>query len=837
MLRSVHEQDLPSHSTTTRRPYRSKRNKPCSLCRARKTSCRRTDNEISCVSCRKRGQRCSFLDERSPSAGTSPVEATRPGHVGSSVDAFITNSADVFMALPTEDAIDADAASLFEHQMGHNGFMNPNDMAVSALFEGLPDPTIWCDPVSASQPTPHLPHNALDTINFDVDSITVPAMQPLCETALDIDEPMSSGPGRSQTGGSVSESSSPMHVTETHHPLGVSPGQANHEYSSIDQRLDFQSTYFGLSGESDPYLLRHYLYNDADEFPFLRVIYRRAQTDGHGSEQVHHSHSTHATRNQKSPVPIQFLLTSNELGEEHKKIGPTSQLDKHQSSKAELDALVNDEHGRRLVLLFVEYVFPALPVISRSQLARSITHRQSSTTDSSDSIPPYLLAAIYASSLQFSAYDEVLCVSNIYKKPSSERLWQIVYEGIQSDLHTPHMATISAALLFLNKPRLGVQHVSADTSFTWSFTTSIVGIVTSLGLHLECKSWSIPDWEKRLRRRLWWMVFSEEKWRSLLLGRPSVIAKDQWNVSGLTTSDFDMDDISIRDDYSVEVHKFLKALQASAPASGSDQHIISQQIATLACIADNIYSALYTIRATQALADNLDASVKTIRPLREELTLWYAKLPASLKSHKKSDPERTAPITPSSAACLRFAYLTLEVLLYRALLRPLGGADFGEDGQDLQSKDQVTHESGARFVTPDHADHVAGNIKKKDPSFRVQAEPIISAAENCAALVTKFTVELMSWDFAGFWYSWSRIGWATTSSFLALLLVQSPSVEHAITCKVLIDRWRQILRHQSQSFHDMSLGILRLDAMYWSDMKKIFRVNKYLAEAIARPKQ
>ncbi|KAH7139686.1 fungal-specific transcription factor domain-containing protein [Dactylonectria estremocensis] len=738
------------------------------------------------------------------------------------------DATDAFMALPTADVINPGSAGAYaEHQMDHNGFISPNDMAISALFEGLPDSITWCDPVLEPQRTPHPPPTTLDSTNFGMDAITATAMQPIYETTLDTDEPMSSGAARPQSAGSGTDTSSPMHLAEVEHPRGAnviaaSPRQTNHKHNSIDQRLDFQGTYFGLSGESDPFLLRHYLYNDADEFPFLRVIYRRAQTDGHGSEQLHHSHPTHTSHKQKSPVPIQFLLTSNELGEEQKKIGPTHQQDKHQS--------VN----------FVQYVFPALPVISRSQLARNITHRQSSTVESSDPIPPYLLAAIYASALQFSSYDEVLCVSNIYKKPSSERLWQIVYEGVQSDLHTPHMATISAALLFLNKPRLGVQHVSADTSFTWSFTTSIVGLVTSLGLHLECRSWSIPDWEKRLRRRLWWMVFSEEKWRSLLLGRPSVIAKDQWNVSGLTVPDFDMDDIRMPDDSSVEVKKFLKELRVSAPATGSDQHIISQQIATLACIADNVYTALYTIRATQALADNLDASIRTIRPLREELTLWYAKLPTSLKSHKISDPERTAPIIPSSAACLRFAYLTLEVLLYRALLRPLGGADFGEQGLDLQSSDQVMHESSARFDTPDHcreADQAAGHIKKQDPSFRDQAEPIISAAEKCAALVTNFTVELMSWDFAGFWYSWSRIGWATTSSFLALLLVQSPSVEHAITCKALIDRWRQILRHQSQSFQDMSLGILRLDAMYWSDMKKIFRVNKYLAEAIARSRQ
>lgn len=806
------------------------------------------------MSCRKRGQHCSFLDdpmqERGPptATGASPSDARGLNDTESSVgDAFMLDSAEAFKVLTAEDTLDKDSGDAYlQHNLSHGAFIDPNNMELSTILEGLTDSRVWSDPAGMVPPTPHQMPTGLDTMGFDLEGIASNVMQPIYQRVFDMDDPMGSSPVESQNSGPVSNTSSPMQTAEARHrPSTIipatSPKHANHGPNSIDQRANFQSTYFGLSGESDPYLLRHYLYNEADEFPFLQVIYRRTQTDCHGSEGLHQQSS--ATQNeQTSHVPVQFLLTSNELGEELKKIGPVSQPYNQESVKSELDALVNDEHGRRLVLLFVQYIYPALPVISRSQLALSIVGRHSSTSPISDPMPPYLLAAIYASALQFSSYDDVLCVSSIYKKPSSEELWQIVYKGIQSELHTPRLATISAAVLFLNKPRVGVQHVSADTSFTWSFTTSTVGLVTSLGLHLECKSWSIPAWEKRLRRRLWWMVFSEETWRSLLLGRPSVIAKDQWSVSGLTSSDFDIDEMTLHDAMSVEVRNFLKTLQASAPVGGSDERVISQHVATLACIADNVYSALYTIRATQYLADNLDASIKTIRPLREELALWYAKLPASLKSPRKSDPERTAPIAPSSAACLRFAYLTLEILLYRALLRPLGGADFGDDVPDAQSREQAMYESSAPTLfdtqlLPRDPERLAGNRKEQHSSFRDQAEPIISAAEKCAALVTNFTVELMSWDFAGFWYSWSRIGWATTSSFFALLLVQSPSVEHAITCKGLIDRWRQILRHQSQSFQDMSLGILRLDAMYWSDMKKIFRVNRHLAEVIQGSKR
>jgi hypothetical protein len=169
----------------------------------------------------------------------------------------------------------------------------------------------------------------------------------------------------------------------------------------------------------------------------------------------------------------------------------------------------------------------------------------------------------------------------------------MVYDGIQSQLHSPRLATISASLLYLNKPRVGVQQISADTSFTWAFTASTVALATSLGLHLDCCSWSIPKWEKRLRRRLWWSTFSEEKWRSLLLGRPSIIARDQWNVSELTNDDFEMDEVTkmeLNQELPTEIEKFSRLFHSSGKKP--EKTLLSQQIVSLAFIADNIYTTL-----------------------------------------------------------------------------------------------------------------------------------------------------------------------------------------------------------------------------------------------------
>ncbi|KAI3547503.1 fungal specific transcription factor [Colletotrichum abscissum] len=705
--------------------------------------------------CRKRGERCSFLDDPTLESALTHESATASLSGGSPNDCDGLEDLgqagvgfDTSTILPGDLASDIVQGSLGDHTNDHYS-QHPADE--DAIYGGFTDERIWGSPPPDET---QFASTAIGAGLMQFDGIPLANSQVLHQHDFETPERAAPLPTfeASSNGANSAHEIGIRFSTEPHDGWAQS-SNLNDAAFTIDQRPEFQSAYFGLSGESDPYLLRHYLYNDADEFPFLRVIYRRTQS----GTPFHRDHSsvTEHPRSDENNVPVQFLLTSNE---------------------------------------FVQYVYPAFPVISRSQIVTAFDGHFKSASPGHAPLPTYLLAAIYASALPFTAYDDILCVSSVYKKPSAQRLWQIVYDGIQTTLHTPKLSTISSALLYLHKPRVGVQHVSADTSFAWSMIASVVGLATSLALHLDCSSWSIPPWEKRLRRRLWWMTFSEATWRSLLLGRPAIIAPDQWNVSELTSLDFEVEEMLLGLGDDTKANDFAEKLRLATHES--DEGMISQRLATLTIIADNIYRCLYTIRATEKLADDLAGSIRAIKPLREELKLWYASLPIYLKT-PKIDPERVAPAAPSSAACLKFAYLTLEILLYRALLRPLGKIDLEVVSNAVSQTDDLCSSSDANMTGPELGE-----------SLRNEIELIICAAENCARIISTFTVELMSWDFAGF------------------------CVQHAKTCKILIDKWRQILRHQSQSFEDMSLGILRLDAMYWSNMNKIFRINRYVAQVI-----
>ena len=179
-------------------------------------------------------------------------------------------------------------------------------------------------------------------------------------------------------------------------------------------------------------------------------------------------------------------------------------------------------------------VFPLLPVISRTQLG--ITDSQTLPEPAViGTIPTHLLAAIYAIALPFAHEDDYLCLLTAYERPCATKIWKIAYLLIIDSIHTPKLSVIQAGVLYLHK---SINESTVDTAFTWSFMGTVVGLVHSLGLNLQCGLFGLPAQEKRLRRRLWWAVYIEDKWVSMLFGRPPYIRSTEWDVVELGPDDF-----------------------------------------------------------------------------------------------------------------------------------------------------------------------------------------------------------------------------------------------------------------------------------------------------------
>lgn len=175
-----------------------------------------------------------------------------------------------------------------------------------------------------------------------------------------------------------------------------------------------------------------------------------------------------------------------------------------------------------------------------------------------------------------------------------------------------------------------------------------------------------------------------------------------------------------------------------------------------------------TLRASQKLCDEFDASITVARPLRERLQLWYSDLPPDLriKPHAPPRDRRWSSLSTHGVAVLHFCYLTAELMLYRAILRTL------------------TPSPPPALITDEEGFSMAGQINWEDVFLRdlnlnqlpspdslgsgEGVEAALAAAEKCAGIIANFTFDLTSNDFETMWYGCE---WHLASS---LLLGRSP---------------------------------------------------------------
>jgi hypothetical protein len=156
-----------------------------------------------------------------------------------------------------------------------------------------------------------------------------------------------------------------------------------------------------------------------------------------------------------------------------------------------------------------------------------------------DNVPCHLLGAIYGLALPYARNDEQLAIMDMHNQLPHESVWRVVYESLQEQFHRPHLSALQAGLFYLHKLSQDKEiHVTSPTAFKLSWLGSLVGMAYNLGLQFETRMCALPAEERQTRRRLWWALYIEDKWLSLLMGRPPFIQHAEWDVGELDDSDF-----------------------------------------------------------------------------------------------------------------------------------------------------------------------------------------------------------------------------------------------------------------------------------------------------------
>ncbi|CAI6095050.1 unnamed protein product [Clonostachys chloroleuca] len=762
------------------RPYRSKRHRPCDVCRRRKHACHLED-QAPCRICRELGVDCTFNEPptkrrrppRLPTSASTPEGERDPdsGHydqnslAGSEIEASVPND----WAPGQEVAEDCPDYTI---EIGHLG--NLDDSVSAEMFQtshhdvwyatsGLTEPGLGSLSAAFAE--------GMGGVDFAPDDL-FPLINQFSIPEAQQDFPSLRLP----------EQGSNRATQRSNTPVPSQP-QASRALDSHDETLSAQL--FGPSGEMDPYLLRHVNFSEDGSCNFGRFQYRSLfQTP------------TGELNQPNSAFPAHFLISAPKQSSNvptGSSIGDTDQ-------RKELNRIVDPELGVRYIGL-TETLVPKANIL--------------------EGVPPYLLAAIYAVAESFRRYDPILNVSQTDVECHKTLLWEMAHWGILGHMHAPSLALVQALLIYLQRPMGEAMTASADSRGHWSLLGSAINVANQLGLHLDCQLWPIPDWEKRLRRRLWWMIHTEATWRSLLLGLPLPIHRDQWDVAPLDEADFVIDHFSCPNEETA-----AQALALQKPCAFCHGGHDFRFLAELSLIAYDLYTDFFTLRATNALSVDFETSLKYGKRYLARLDDWHANLPKQMAVYSVSAPQHRDYFHPGSAAHIKLAFLTLKALTYRAILRPIA---------NLSSQGISSTGISRRSDTSPQASMI-GVGNPTTPTIANATWGIFQDALTTAQQASQFAQSLGSYDRNSFSRSWSRACYATISNFIMLLLVLAPTAVSAKQVLAALSRWVITLREQSVMFETMQLGLLRLDAMFRLGLEKALRLTTHVKESVRKEK-
>lgn len=408
--------------------------------------------------------------------------------------------------------------------------------------------------------------------------------------------------------------------------------------------------------------------------------------------------------------------------------------------------------GKALVDLYFRIVHPSFPILHKGVFVakHAVSHRMFS---------PPLLAAVYLIALDYQLYDAAMAGGAA--RPANAN-GQAVLEALAErtmadDLKRPKLSTLQAGLLLLQRSsRMAVE------SSSWVFTAQMVAVAQALGLHVDCRAWSIPEWEKGLRRRLGWALYMQDRWGALAHGRPPLLSNDSWDLQPCSPADFPEktraadDEDEDRDD-----------VEGSVNTDAGRELFIRQ--AQLACILSDVMSRFYTSAATKpgGLLDRMGAvaAVEMAKPLVLRLREWHAGLPDELAL------DRIHFRRLSANASLHLAHAAVEVALHRALLRLLAPG--------MQPSDLVT-------------------AVRATAKARVQA-----AVAMLASLQPEHT--------AAFWGALAAHQVAAVGSLAGLLWATTDDAAETRWCAARLDELRWALRVRSQAAPFMREALRLLD--------------------------
>jgi len=389
----------------------------------------------------------------------------------------------------------------------------------------------------------------------------------------------------------------------------------------------------------------------------------------------------------------------------------------HEHVIEDADAIENivAPHGPALLELYFRIIHPNFPILQKTVFFEKYNR-------SYREFSPPILAAVYILAINWWDHSEELAG---LPRPDLRELERLARVTLADAMYRPKLSTVQAGLLLSQRPE-GDQ---------WAPTAQLVAIGQELGLHLDCTNWKIPLWERGLRKRLAWALYMQDKWGSLVHGRPSHIFASNWAVQPLTPSDFP--DVEFDESDSEESAEYEKG------------RLLFTQMISLSKILAEVLDTFYTLQAmatvTAAGSQGTQLVLQLAKPVQLQLKDWFAALPSCLRMDSSSSSSQRSNKL-SSTGYLHLAYFATEITLHRRIIRSLAPSGQGDVKPSLDP-----------YVL-----HICRSAAKTR---------LISAMD--------FVNRLTSSHLRAFWYFASKTNFALIGTFGSLLWATAPGREEA----------------------------------------------------------
>ncbi len=369
-------------------------------------------------------------------------------------------------------------------------------------------------------------------------------------------------------------------------------------------------------------------------------------------------------------------------------------------------------HGPGLVDLYFRIVHPSYPILHKHVFLDRYQHgrrggggnttRNSTANTSSSGNPSYkafpapLLAAVYLLALDWWDYDQELALLNDARaakaKPDGEALARVAMRALMAVVHRPKLSTVQACLLLLQQRGGRSAATTVAGGDSWVLTSQLVAVAEELGLHVDCTTWNIPTWEKGLRRRLAWATFMQDKWSSLIYGRPSHVQSSHWRIPPLSLDDFreDMDEgvegrgIEGRSSNNDNENENGDGVEADGDAESPYSSYFAFDGHDSAEVNKGRLLFIHLARLTEVMAEALATfyshdpvryqafseadgmhTVELVKSVALRLRAWATGLPSCLRM------EAVRPRKLCSNGYLHLSYFVTEIMIYRCIVRSL----------------------------------------------------------------------------------------------------------------------------------------------------------------------